>query len=163
MARKLVNAPKPRKEPENKDDYLFITNIEVISEFELDLDDLQEVRGIDQTSKLPDRLAFSYKSKGDVVWPLHRILSTEGFSSLTKIFAAMKRTGGYTPPAKQMVLKRIQEIRNEWSSDSSMPRKLRIPYTGKKFIMSQLLLWSSGTTRELGDSSGLKINSRLLV
>ena len=26
-ARKLVNAPKPPKEPENKDDYLYITNI----------------------------------------------------------------------------------------------------------------------------------------
>ena len=63
MAKKLVNAPKPPKEPENKDDYLFITNIEEFSELELDLDDLQEVRGIDQTSKLPERLAFSYKSK----------------------------------------------------------------------------------------------------
>ena len=44
----------------------------------------------------------------------------------------MKRTGGFAPPAKQMVLKRIQEIRKEWSSDSSMPRKLKIPYTRKK-------------------------------
>ena len=44
----------------------------------------------------------------------------------------MKRTGGFTPPVKQMVLKRSQEIRKEWSSDSSMPRKLKISYTGKK-------------------------------
>ena len=56
------------------------------------MNDLHEVRGIEPTSKLPERLALSYKSKGDVVWPLHRVLSTEGFSSLTKIFAAMKRT-----------------------------------------------------------------------
>ena len=96
------------------------------------MDDLQEVRKIDQTSKLPERLVFSYKSKGDVVWPLHRVLNIEGFNSLTKIFAAMKRTRGYTPPSKQMVLKRIQEIRNEWKSDNSLPRKLKIPYTGKK-------------------------------
>ena len=44
----------------------------------------------------------------------------------------MKRTGGFTQPAKQMVLKRIQEIRSGWNSDSSLPRKLKIPYTGKK-------------------------------
>ena len=44
----------------------------------------------------------------------------------------MKRIGGFTPPGKQMVLKRIQEIRKKWSSDSSMPIKLKIPYTGKK-------------------------------
>ena len=96
------------------------------------MNDLHEVRGIESTSKLPERLAFSYKSKGDVTWPLHRVLNTEGFSSLTKIYAAMKRTGGFTPPAKQMVLKRILEIRKEWSSDASMPRRLKIPYTAKK-------------------------------
>ena len=88
------------------------------------------MRGIYQTSRLPERLDFSYKRKRDIVWPIHRVLKTEGFSSLTKIFASMKRTGGFTPPAKQMVLKRIQEIINEWNH--SLPRKLKIPYTGKR-------------------------------
>ena len=31
-----------------------------------------------------------------------------------------------------MVLKRILEIRKEWSSDASLQRRLKIPYTGKK-------------------------------
>ena len=44
----------------------------------------------------------------------------------------MKRTGGFTPPPKQMELKRIQEIRNEWNSDDSLPRKLKISYTRKR-------------------------------
>ncbi|KAL1826370.1 hypothetical protein ACET3Z_004782 [Daucus carota] len=44
----------------------------------------------------------------------------------------MKRTGGFTPPSKQMVLKRILEIRKEWTSDASLQRRLKIPYTGKK-------------------------------
>ncbi|KAL1831190.1 hypothetical protein ACET3Z_000841 [Daucus carota] len=92
VAKKMANPPKPPKEPENPDNYLVIANIEEISELELDLNDLQEVRGIESTSKLPERLIFSYKSKGDVTWPLHRVLSSEGFSSLTKIYAAMKRT-----------------------------------------------------------------------
>ena len=85
----MVNPPKPPKEPENPDDYLVIANIEEISELELELDDLQEVRGIEATSKLPERLVFSHKSKGDVTWPLHRVLSSEGFSPLTKIYASM--------------------------------------------------------------------------
>ena len=92
VAKRMANPPKPPKEPENPDDYLVIANIEEISELELDLDDLQEVRGIEATSKLPERLVFSYKSKGDVTWPLHRVLSSEGFSSLTKIYGSMKRT-----------------------------------------------------------------------
>uniref|UniRef100_U9TCG5 Uncharacterized protein n=1 Tax=Rhizophagus irregularis (strain DAOM 181602 / DAOM 197198 / MUCL 43194) TaxID=747089 RepID=U9TCG5_RHIID len=128
----MANPPKPPKEPENPDDYLIIANIEEISELELELDDLQEVRGIEATSKLPERLVFSYKNKGDVIWPLHRVLNSEGFSSLTKIYGSMKRTGGFTPPAKQMVLKRILEIRKEWNSDASLQRRLKIPYTGKK-------------------------------
>ena len=84
VAKKLANPPKPPKEPENPDDYLVIANIEEISELELDLDDLQEVRGIESTSKLPERLIFSYKIKGDITWPLHRVLSSEGFSSLKR-------------------------------------------------------------------------------
>ena len=107
VAKKLENPPKPPKEPENEDDYLVIANIEEIFELELDLNDLHEVRGTEPTSKLPERLVLSYKSKGDVTWPLHRVLQSEGFSSLTKIYATMKRTRGFTPPAKQMVLKRI--------------------------------------------------------
>ena len=59
MARKLANPPKPPREPENEDDYLVIANIEEISKLELDLNDLHEVRGIDPTSKLPERLIFS--------------------------------------------------------------------------------------------------------
>ena len=132
VAKRMANPPKPPKEPENPDDYLVNANIEEISELELELDDLQEVRGIEATSKLPERLIFSYKSKSDGTWPLHRVLSSEGFSSLTKIYASMKRTGGFTPPAKQMVLKRILEIRKEWSSDACLQRRLKIPYTGKK-------------------------------
>ena len=81
---------------------------------------------------MPERFVFAYKNKGDVIWPLHRVLKTEGFSSLTKIFAAMKRTGGLATPAMEMVLRRIQEIQNEWNYDASLPRKLKIPYTGKK-------------------------------
>jgi len=132
VAKRMANPPKPPKDPENPDDYLIIANIEEISELELELDDLQEVRGIEATSKLPERLVFSYKNKGDVIWPLHRVLNSEGFSSLTKIYGSMKRTGGFTPPAKQMVLKRILEIRKEWNSDASLQRRLKIPYTGKK-------------------------------
>ncbi|XP_063938017.1 uncharacterized protein LOC135147904 [Daucus carota subsp. sativus] len=132
VEKKMANLPKPPKEPENADDYLVIANIEEISELELDLNDLQEVRGIELTSKLLERLIFSYKSQGDITWPLHRVLSSEGFSSLTKIYDAMKRTGGFTPPAKQMVLKRILEIRKEWNSDASLQRRLKIPYIGKK-------------------------------
>ncbi|KAL1811248.1 hypothetical protein ACET3Z_021313 [Daucus carota] len=132
VAKRIANPPKPPKEPENPDDYLIIANIEEISELDLELDDLQGVRGIEATSKLPERLVFSYKNKGDVIWPLHRVLNSEGFSSLTKIYGSMKRTGGFTPPAKQMVLKRILEIRKEWNSDASLQRRLKIPYTGKK-------------------------------
>ena len=128
----MVNAPKPPKEPENKVDYLYITNIEEFSELDLELDDLHKVRAIDQTSRLPERLVFADKIKGDVIWPLQRVLKTEGFSSLTKIFAAIKRNGGFTTPSKQMLLRRIQEIQNEWNYDSSLPRKLKILYTGKK-------------------------------
>lgn len=106
----MVNAPKLTKEPENKDDYLYITNIEEFSELDLQLDDIHEVKGIYQISRLPEKLVFAYKNKGNVNWSLHRVLKSEGFSSLTKIFAAMKRTGGFTTPAKQMVLRRIQEF-----------------------------------------------------
>ena len=44
----------------------------------------------------------------------------------------MKRTGGFTPPGKQLVLRRIQEIRNECTSKTGLSRKLKIPFTGKK-------------------------------
>ena len=53
VAKRMANPPKPPKDPENPDDYLIIANIEEISELELELDDLQEVRGIEATSKLP--------------------------------------------------------------------------------------------------------------
>ena len=66
-ARKMVNAPNPAKEPEKKDDYLFITNIEEFSEFDLQLNDLVEVNGIDATSRLPERLVFVYRSSTDVI------------------------------------------------------------------------------------------------
>ena len=58
-ARKLVNAPKPPKEPENKDDYLYITNIEEFSDLDLQLEDIHEVRAIDQTSRIPERLVHA--------------------------------------------------------------------------------------------------------
>ena len=47
-AKKMVNVPKPAKEPDNKDDYLFIANIEEFSELDLQLHDLVEVKGIDK-------------------------------------------------------------------------------------------------------------------
>ena len=58
VEKKMANLPKPPKEPENADDYLVIAYIEEISELELDLNVLQEVRGIEPTSKLPERLIF---------------------------------------------------------------------------------------------------------
>ena len=108
-------------------------------------------------------MVFAYKSKGDVIWPLHKVLKTEGFSSLTKIFAAMKRTGGFTTPAKQMVLRRIQEIQNEWNSDDSLPRKLKIPYTGNKihYEPEPVLEFrdNNGTRRFFRPKDQLKISS----
>ena len=62
----------------------------------------------------------------------------------------MKRTGGFTTPAKQMVLRRIQEIRNEWTSDASLPRKLKIPYTGKK------IHYEPETIMEFRDNEGTR-------
>ena len=49
-----------------------------------------------------------------------------------------------------MVLKRILEIRKEWSSDASLQRRLKIPYTGKKI--------HHGPTRimEFRDSQGAR-------
>ena len=107
-----MNTPKPTKEPENKDDYLFIANIEEFSELDLHFVDVHEVRGIDSTSRFPERLFFVYKSTTNAIWPLHRVLH-EGFNTVSKILVVMKRTGGFTTQAKQMVLGRIQEIGKE--------------------------------------------------
>ena len=81
----MVNAPNPAKEPENKDDYLFIANIEDFSELDIHLDDLLEVRGIDSTSRLLERLVFVYKISTDVIWPLHRVFK-KGLTLSQKYF-----------------------------------------------------------------------------
>ena len=75
----------------------------------------------------------------------------------------MKRTGGFTSPAKPMVLNRIQEIRNNWTSETSLPRKLKIPYTGKKIHLEPHPLmefrYSSGVRRFFRLKDQLKVAS----
>ena len=127
-----------------------------------DLADLVEVKGIYSSSRHPERLIFVYRNSNDVIWPLYMIFQ-EGFSTLTKICGVMKRTLGFTPFTKQIILKRILEIRKEWASNTSLPRMLKIPFTGKKFIMNLTWWCSSKIKKVVGDSSELKIDSRRLV
>ena len=125
------SVPQAIKEPQNPDSFMYIADIQENSDLNLYLDELHEVRGIYASKKLPERLVFVYKGNVERQWPIYRILE-ESYSTLTKVFSAMKKTTGYTPEAKIMVLNKITEIRKSWASEDSLPRKLKIPFTGNR-------------------------------
>ena len=126
----INHVPKVVKPIENKDDYLYIADIQEESSINLYLDELTEVRGIGATHKLPERLVFVYKGGKEMTWPLHRILN-EPYSTLIKVFTCIKKRHGFKVQARSELVTKISQLRQSWNNPDSLPKKLKIPYTGR--------------------------------
>lgn len=103
--------PQIIKKQHNKADQFYQVDIHEVSDLNLYLDELIEVRGISSTSRLHERLFIVYKGGRNRQYPLLNILN-EGLNTLIKIFSKMTR-GGFTQVAKTEVLRRIKDIRLE--------------------------------------------------
>ncbi|KAL8103767.1 hypothetical protein AgCh_028099 [Apium graveolens] len=114
----------------NKGDLLYICDIKEFSKINLYLDELEEVRGIDDHRHLPERLVFKYKGWKEITWPLHMILQ-ESYSVLIKIFSSFKKNFGFNVTARKFVLKKLEDIRSNKAKDA-LPKTLSIPFTGNK-------------------------------
>ena len=119
---KFTQKPKPKPQA-SKDDYVHICDIKEFSDIELYLDELEEVRGIAAYRQLPERLVFKYKGSGERTWPLYRILN-EGYSTLVRVYSAIKRDSGFTRIAKTEILNKIANIRKTWWEPNALPRIL---------------------------------------
>ena len=125
-SKKFTQKQKPKpKSPISKDDYVHICDIKEISDIELYLDELEDVRGIAAYRQLPERLVFRYKGAGERTWPLHRILD-EGYSTLIRVFSAIQKDSGFTRTAKTEILNKIANIRKTWREPNALPRTLLI-------------------------------------
>ena len=129
-SKKFTQKQKPNpKPPISKDDYVHICDIKEISDIELYLDELEDVRGIAAYRQLPERLVFRYKGAGERTWPLHRILN-EGYSTLIRVFSAIQKDSGFTRTAKTEILNKIANIRKTWREPNALPRTLLIQERG---------------------------------
>ncbi|KAL8088030.1 hypothetical protein AgCh_037971 [Apium graveolens] len=114
----------------NKGKLLYICDIKELSDINLYLDELEEVRGIDAHKHLPERLVFKYKGGKEIIWPLHRILLESQFI-LIKIYSSFKKNFEFNMTARRLVLKKIEELRSNRAKDA-LPKILSIPFTGKR-------------------------------
>ncbi|KAL8116604.1 hypothetical protein AgCh_022950 [Apium graveolens] len=129
-SKKFTQKHKPNpKPPISKDDYVHICDIKEISDIELYLDELEDVRGIAAYRQLPERLVFRYKGAGERTWPLYRILN-EGYSTLIRVFSAIQKDSGFTRTAKTKILNKIANIRKTWREPNALPRTLLIQERG---------------------------------
>lgn len=137
------------KKPEDKDYVMYQADIKEYSDLNIYLDEIYKIRGLDKTSRVPERLVFEYKCEGRRAWPLYLILK-EGFKTLSKIYSKMRIAVGFTLTAKAEILKRINEIRSScWSDNGALPRKMTIPFTSKRILHQPYhwgwmkILWNS--------------------
>jgi len=72
---------------------------------------------------------FKYKGSEERTWPLQRILN-EGYSTLVRVYSAIKRDSGFTRTVKTEILNKIASIRKTWWESNSLPRTLLIPEHG---------------------------------
>ncbi|MGI4673553.1 hypothetical protein ACR2XN_29240, partial [Klebsiella pneumoniae] len=72
--------PQISKDTLKKETEIFIADIEEISNVNLFLDEVDEIKGVKTTARLPDRIIFSYKGGNAVTRPLDR--SSYLFNSL---------------------------------------------------------------------------------
>ena len=118
------------------------------------MDELEEVRGVHVHNQLPERLVFKYKASVERTWPFQRIMN-EGYSTLVRVFSAMKKDSGFTRIAKTEILNKIAKIRQSWRGSDSLPRTLVIPKHGETIHKEPYLLM------EFSDDKGARRFFRL--
>ncbi|MGI4673504.1 hypothetical protein ACR2XN_28975, partial [Klebsiella pneumoniae] len=71
----IREVPQIAKDTLKKETEIHIADIEEISNVNLFLDEVDEIRGVKETARLPDRLIFSYKGGNEVTRPMDRSIS----------------------------------------------------------------------------------------